>query len=97
MDEKSQNQASPPQLNGFTSNPFYKIAKKVFIFIVGMTVVIFGCILFFTPGPALVVIPIGLLILSTEFLWAKKILKWMTKKFESARNAIKNRKNKNSV
>jgi hypothetical protein len=38
--------------------------------------VLAGVVMLVTPGPALVVIPIGLAILATEFPWAKK---WMTR------------------
>ena len=35
---------------------------------------IIGIIMIFTPGPAIVVIPLGLGILATEFVWAKTLL-----------------------
>ena len=57
-----------------TSEILYKQIKRVIIFLIGSSVVLVGCILFFTPGPAIVVIPIGLAILATEFIWAKKLL-----------------------
>ena len=53
----------------------YKQIRKLAIFFIGISVVLIGCILFFTPGPAIIVIPIGLAILATEFIWAKKLLK----------------------
>jgi tellurite resistance protein TerC len=45
--------------------------KKVVIFVVGMTVLLFGIALLVLPGPAFLVIPAGLAILSVEFAWAK--------------------------
>ncbi len=53
----------------------WKQARRLVIFVIGGTTVLFGIILIFTPGPALVVIPIGLAILAKEFAWARKILK----------------------
>ena len=53
----------------------YKTTRRCVIAILGMTVVLFGIILFFTPGPALLVIPVGLAILATEFIWAQRVLK----------------------
>ncbi len=49
-------------------------ARRISILVIGGTVVLLGIILIFIPGPALLVIPAGLLILSTEFLWAKRLL-----------------------
>jgi hypothetical protein len=40
-----------------------------------MTVLLFGIALIVLPGPAFVVIPIGLAILATEFAWARRWLK----------------------
>lgn len=34
------------------------------------------------PGPAVVVIPIGLAILATEFIWARKLLVTVKERFE---------------
>jgi len=50
-------------------------ARKIVVFMVGMTVVFFGILLIFLPGPAIVVIPVGLAILATEFAWARRWLK----------------------
>mgnify|MGYP001602916968 CR=1 FL=1 len=49
-------------------------AKRVIIFIVRITVLAFGIILIFVPGPAIIVIPLGLVILATEFIWARRLL-----------------------
>ncbi len=58
-----------------TLDILYKQIKRLAIFLIGISIVLIGCILFFTPGPAILVIPIGLAILATEFIWAKKLLK----------------------
>lgn len=44
--------------------------------VVGFTVLIFGMMLLFLPGPAFIVVPAGLAILATEFVWAKR---WLNK------------------
>ena len=49
----------------------YKLARRIVVGVVGATVVILGVIMIVTPGPALVVIPVGLAILSLEFTWAR--------------------------
>lgn len=53
----------------------YKVAKRIIVGVVGATVVFLGLIMLVTPGPALVVIPVGLAILSIEFTWARMWLR----------------------
>jgi tellurite resistance protein TerC len=47
--------------------------KRFVVTIIGFTVLIIGILLIVFPGPAFIVIPIGLAILATEYEWAKKI------------------------
>jgi uncharacterized protein (TIGR02611 family) len=42
--------------------------------IIGFTVLAIGIALIVLPGPAIVVIPIGLAILATEYAWARRVL-----------------------
>lgn len=49
-------------------------ARQLVVGVIGTTVVIIGIIMIFTPGPAIVVIPLGLGILATEFVWARDLL-----------------------
>ncbi len=53
----------------------YRQARRIIIIVIGFTVLALGIALIVLPGPAIVVIPIGLAILATEFLWARKLLK----------------------
>src|SRR3954465_12745547 len=53
----------------------YRIAKRIAIGIVGGSVLIVGILMIVLPGPAFVVIPVGLGILSLEFAWARIWLK----------------------
>jgi tellurite resistance protein TerC len=46
--------------------------RKIFIGIIGGTVLMIGIALIVLPGPAFIVIPIGLAILATEFAWARR-------------------------
>ena len=48
--------------------------RKVFIAIIGGTVLLIGIALIVLPGPAFIVIPIGLAILASEFAWARHAL-----------------------
>jgi uncharacterized protein (TIGR02611 family) len=49
-------------------------ARRVVIFVIGSTVVLIGVVMLVTPGPALLVIPLGLAILAIEFAWARHLL-----------------------
>ena len=49
--------------------------RRLLVLLIGTTVLLIGVIMFFTPGPAVVVIPIGLGILAIEFAWARLLLK----------------------
>lgn len=51
-----------------------RLLRRLVILAVGGTVVLVGVIMIVTPGPALLVIPAGLAILSLEFLWARRLL-----------------------
>jgi len=49
--------------------------KKLFIALIGGTVLLVGVALLVLPGPGLLVIAGGLAILATEFFWAKRALR----------------------
>ena len=51
-----------------------RLARKVVIGVIGLSVLVFGVALIVLPGPAVIVIPIGLAILAREFLWAQESL-----------------------
>jgi hypothetical protein len=48
--------------------------KRIVVSLVGFTVLLIGVILIVFPGPAFIVIPVGLAILATEYVWAKNLL-----------------------
>jgi len=49
-------------------------AKRLIIIVVGFTILAAGVAMIVLPGPAVVVVPVGLTILATEFIWARKLL-----------------------
>jgi tellurite resistance protein TerC len=49
-------------------------ARRVQILLVGSTIVLIGIFMLIGPGPGLLVIPIGLAMLATEFAWARQLL-----------------------
>lgn len=48
--------------------------RRTLIGVVGGSVLLIGIALIFLPGPAFIVIPVGLAILATEFAWARHYL-----------------------
>jgi uncharacterized protein (TIGR02611 family) len=52
-----------------------RAVRKLFIGVVGMTVLIIGILMIALPGPAFIIIPLGLAILATEYLWAQRWLR----------------------
>jgi len=61
----------------------YKIARRIAVAVVGSTVLAVGVALIVLPGPAIIVIPIGLAILSLEFAWARLWLKKVRRSISS--------------
>jgi tellurite resistance protein TerC len=57
-----------------------KQAKKLIVIVVGFTVLFIGVVMILLPGPAFIVIPLGLGILATEFLWARRLLNKLKEK-----------------
>jgi uncharacterized protein (TIGR02611 family) len=51
-----------------------KQARRLVVAVVGGTVILFGVVLLVIPGPGLLTIALGLAILASEFLWARRIL-----------------------
>ncbi len=63
----------------------WKTARRVIVAVVGGTVVLIGVLLGPLPFvPAIVIIPLGLAILATEFIWAKRLLKKVKEEAMSA-------------
>jgi len=53
--------------------------------VVGATILLIGVALLVLPGPAFVVIPVGLAILATEYAWARR---WLRKARRIASNDL---------
>lgn len=67
----------------------WRQARRLVVLIVGLSVVAFGVVLLVLPGPAFVVIPVGLGILSIEFVWARQWLKKLRDSAESAAQRVR--------
>jgi tellurite resistance protein TerC len=61
-----------PSQNNNGRKSAYEHARTVARTIIGFSVLGVGIIMIVTPGPAVVVIPVGLAILATEYAWARQ-------------------------
>ena len=65
-----------------------KVVRRVIVSVIGATVLLIGVALLVLPGPAFIVIPIGLAILATEYAWARR---WLRKVRQMASNVVSSR------
>jgi len=62
--------------------------KKAIVIVIGGTVLLLGVVMMITPGPAFLVIPLGLAILAIEFVWARRWLKRIKKSVSSVKERV---------
>lgn len=67
-------------------------AKKAGILVVGVTVVLAGIALLPLPGPGMLVIIVGLVILATEFEWAQRWLDYAVERAAGATTKVQESK-----
>jgi uncharacterized protein (TIGR02611 family) len=67
-------------------------ARRLVVAVIGCTVLAIGIIMIVLPGPAIVVIPLGLGILATEFIWARRLLILLKERLERYRNVNDSKK-----
>jgi tellurite resistance protein TerC len=60
----------------------------VIVSVIGATVLLIGVALLVLPGPAFIVIPVGLAILATEYAWARR---WLRKVRRMASDVVSGR------
>jgi tellurite resistance protein TerC len=49
--------------------------RKLIVAVIGITILLLGIVMVVLPGPAFIVIPVGLGILATEFAWARRAVR----------------------
>jgi tellurite resistance protein TerC len=70
-------------------------AKRIIVIVVGSTVLLVGVAMIALPGPAFIVIPLGLGILATELVWARRLLDRIKSKLPST-DATKKKRTEDS-
>ena len=65
--------------------------RRVMVATVGLLVVLAGLVMLVTPGPALLVIPLGLFLLGFEYAWALRLQKRVTRHAGDAAASAKRR------
>ncbi len=71
-----------------TVNGALRHTKRIIVTVVGFTVLFIGIAMIILPGPAFIVIPLGLAILAGEFVWAKKLLDKVKSGVKGAKDSI---------
>jgi len=64
------------------------VLSRIAIGMVGGSVLVVGVLMIVLPGPAFVVIPVGLGILSLEFAWARSWLRKIRQKAQSVAGMV---------
>lgn len=62
--------------------------RRVIVAVIGGTLLLVGVAMIVLPGPAIVVVPLGLAVLATEFVWARRWLRKTRKLLEKAKDNI---------
>ena len=84
--ERIKRQTLPERLKGQRERHRQRPKPVRLLYIVaGFTLLVAGFVMLIFPGPAFVVIPIGLALLSLEFVWAERLLDVAIEKGEAAK------------
>src|SRR5262249_5154106 len=91
IDAKSSASGTPPsgRDRDLGLHTALRAAARVVVGIVGATVVALGLAMLVLPGPGILVIPFGLAILATEFVWARRWLQRIRGNGSSTQIAIR--------
>ncbi len=63
----------------------YKWARRIVVAVIGGSVLVIGITMVVLPGPAIIIIPLGLGILGLEFAWARM---WLRKLRATATDVV---------
>jgi hypothetical protein len=62
-----------------------KLARVILVSVIGGGILIAGIVMIVTPGPAFILIPLGLFLLASEFKWAERWAQKLVDAFDSVR------------
>lgn len=65
-----------------------RAVRRVIIGVIGGTILALGIAMIVLPGPAIVVVPLGLAVLATEYIWARRWLKKLRAMVQQARDKV---------
>ena len=68
--------------------------RRAIVAVIGGTILLVGIAMIVLPGPAVVVIPVGLAVLATEFVWARRWLRKARKLMQQAKETVSSRAGK---
>jgi len=72
-----------------------KKLKRLIVAVVGTTILVAGIAMIVLPGPAIVVIPLALGLLATEFVWARRLLHLVRERIQRSANSRNNNQSNN--
>jgi tellurite resistance protein TerC len=64
-------------------------ARRIVVLVVGTSLLIVGVVMIVLPGPAFVVLPAGLALLGTEFVWARRLIRRIRRQVGNARDSFR--------
>ncbi len=74
------------RLRGFLRRTItYKWARRIVVAVIGGSILLLGIVMVVLPGPAVIVIPVGLGVLGLEFAWARH---WLRKLRATATDVV---------
>jgi uncharacterized protein (TIGR02611 family) len=75
--------------------PFLQVLARAVrrggVFVLGMVLLAAGAAMLVLPGPGIAVILLGLVVLSAEFLWARRVLAWARERFTDLKTQAQSR------
>lgn len=72
----------------------YQWARRIAVVVIGGSILAIGVVMIVLPGPAIIVIPIGLGVLGIEFAWARH---WLRKLRATATDVVNRMRGKPKV
>jgi len=75
-------------VSGVWTTENIEVVRRVIVSVIGATILVIGVALLILPGPAFIVIPVGLAILASEYAWARR---WLRKVRRMASDVVSGR------